>query len=315
MSPWRRSTPRAVAVVVAIAAACALGPAIAGVLGVDGTSIDTRLGATPPSLAHWFGTDVLGRDLLVRVLVGGRIALAVGAAGTAIALALGIACGAAAGYAGGAVDAVLMRLVDAWYALPTAVLAIVVMAVFDSRSMALLVALIGVTAWPACARVVRGQVAVLRGRGFVAAARALGASPVRVVGTHVLPNAAGAIAAYASVALPQVMLVEALLSFLGVGVRAPLASWGTLVTEASTQIVVYPWLLWFPAAAMATTILALYALADALTDTRAPQRTTSAARRTRRGARPSRRCPDRPRAPRTPRCTPSRRRRSARSWR
>jgi oligopeptide transport system permease protein len=306
---------RAVVVVAAIVAACWLGPVIAGGFGVDGTSIDTRLGATPPSLAHWFGTDVLGRDLLVRVLVGGRIALAVGAAGTAIALALGIACGAVAGYAGGALDAAMMRVVDAWYALPTAVLAIVVMAVFDSRSMVLLVALIGVTAWPAGARVVRGQVAALRVRGFVAAARALGASPTRVVASHMLPNAAGAIAAYASVALPQVMLVEALLSFLGVGVRAPLASWGTLVTEASTQIVVYPWLLWFPAVAMAATILALYALADALTDSRAPQRTMPAARRTRRGARPSRRCPDRLRAPRTPRGTLSRRTGSGRSWR
>ncbi len=168
----------------------------------------------------------------------------------------------------------MMRAVDAWYALPTAMLAIVAMAVFDSHSLVLLVVLVGATAWPACARIVRGQVLALRDQDFVVAARALGASPVQVVARHVLPNASGPIAAFATVALPQVMLVEALLSFLGAGVRAPTASWGTLVTEASTQIVVYPWLLWFPAGAMAGTVLALYALADAIIDSRAPRRTT-----------------------------------------
>ena len=259
----------AAAAVAAIALACVLGPVIAGWFGVDGTAIDTRLGATPPSLAHWFGTDPLGRDMLVRVLVGGRIALAVGLGGTAIALAIGVAYGAIAGYAGGAIDAVLMRAVDAMYALPAAVIALVAMAVTESRSLALLVPLIGAVSWLTIARIVRGQVRALREREFAVAARALGASPARVLVRHVLPNASAPVIAYATVALPQVMLLEAFLSFLGVGVQAPLASWGSLVTEGTTQLVVYPWLLAFPALAMGATILALHALADALVDERA----------------------------------------------
>jgi oligopeptide transport system permease protein len=251
---------------VVLAAACAIGPVIAGAAGVDATTIDAQLGATPPSAAHWFGTDTLGRDLLVRVLIGGRIAIAVAVVAAAIAVVIGVSYGAIAAYAGGAIDNAMMRVVDALYGFPTLVLVIVVMAVTGARSLLALFALIGAISWLTMARITRGQVLALRRREFVDAARALGASPGRILVRHILPNAAGPVVVYATLALPQVMLTEALLSFLGLGVQAPLASWGTLVTEGSSQIVVYPWLLVFPALVMGGAILALNFAGDGIRD-------------------------------------------------
>jgi oligopeptide transport system permease protein len=245
---------------------CWLGPPIAGLFGIDGTTIDTALGATPPSWAHWFGTDTLGRDMLVRVMIGGRIALMVAVVATTIALVIGVAYGAIAAYAGGTTDNVMMRIVDALYGFPTLVFVVVVMAVSSSRSLVLLFALIGGISWLTMARIVRGQVLSLKSREFVEAARSLGPPPGRVLFRHILPNATGPVIVYATLALPEVMLVEAFLSFLGLGVQAPLASWGTLVTEGSSQIVVYPWLLVFPGVVMALTITALNFLGDGLRD-------------------------------------------------
>jgi len=257
------------AAVLAIAVACLLGPIVAGWFGLDGTTIDARTGATAPSLSHWFGTDTLGRDMLVRVMVGGRIALVVGLCATAIALVVGVAYGAVAGYAGGVVDEVMMRAVDALTAFPALVFVIVARATLGS-SLSLLVILVGAIAWLPIARIVRAQVRALRHSEHVTAVRALGASPGRVIARHVIPNAAGPAIVYATIALPHIMLLEATLSFLGVGVQAPLASWGTLVTEGSSQIVVYPWLLACPGIAMAVAILALTFLGDALRDMLAP---------------------------------------------
>ena len=254
------------AVFAAVALACFLGPVLAGALGVDGTSIDAQLGATPPSAAHWFGTDPLGRDLLVRVMIGGRIAIVVALVTTAIAVAFGATYGAVAAYAGGRIDNLMMRVVDALYGFPTVVFIIVVMAVTGARSLVALFALIGAISWLTMARVARGQVLVLRASEFVEAARALGVPPGRILARHVLPNAAGPVIVYATLALPQVMLTEAFLSFLGLGVQAPLASWGTLVTEGSSQIVVYPWLLVFPGAAMAVAIVSLNFVGDGMRD-------------------------------------------------
>jgi len=254
-----------------VALACVIGPWIAGALGVDATTIDVARGARPPSAAHWLGTDTLGRDVLARVLIGGRIALAVAAASAVIAVAIGVTWGAVAGYAGGRLDALMMRIVDALYGFPTVVLVIVVNAVLGARSLWALVGLIGAISWLTVARITRGQVLLLRHRAFVEAARASGASPARVVLRHVLPNAAGPVIVYATLALPQVMLVEALLSFLGLGVQAPLASWGTLVTEGASQLVVYPWLLIAPGAAMAVTASALNFLGDGLRDALDPR--------------------------------------------
>jgi len=269
---WRTNRPAVAcsAVFLAVALACYLGPLVAGAVGLDGTTLDPQLGATPPSGAHWFGTDTLGRDLLVRVMLGGRIAILVASVGAAIAVAIGVGYGAVAAYAGGAVDNVMMRIVDALYGFPTVAFIIVVMAVTGTRSLALVVALIGAISWLTMARITHGQVLALRQRGFVEAARALGARPRRILARHVLPNAAGPVIVYATLALPQVMITEAFLSFLGLGVQPPLASWGTLVTEGSSQIVVYPWLLGFPGATMAIAILALNFIGDGVRDVFAP---------------------------------------------
>lgn len=268
---WRRLRKHRMAVAcgilsAAIALWCWLGPPIAAAFGVNGTHIDAQLGASAPSWAHWFGTDTLGRDMLVRCMIGGRIAILVSITATAIALVIGVSYGAIAAYAGGAVDNVMMRIVDALYGFPTLVFVVVVMAVSSSRSIVLLFALIGGISWLTMARIVRGQVLSLARREFVEAARALGAPPGRILFRHVLPNATGPVIVYATLALPQVMLTEAFLSFLGLGVQAPLASWGTLVTEGSSQIVVYPWLLVFPGAVMAVTVMALNFLGDGLRD-------------------------------------------------
>jgi len=188
-----------------------------------------------------------------------------------IALAIGVTWGATAAYAGGRVDDAMMRIVDALYGFPTVVLIIVVMSVLGTKSLVALFALIGAISWLTMARITRGQVLSLRHREFVEAARALGAPPSRILFRHILPNALGPIIVYATLALPQVMLTEAFLSFLGLGVQAPLASWGTLVTEGSSQIVVYPWLLACPGAVMAITVMALNFIGDGLRDALDPQ--------------------------------------------
>jgi len=276
MTAWQRLRRHRLAaacgaLVVAIAVFCYLGPVIAAAFGLDATTIDTDYGARAPSWSHWFGTDALGRDMLVRVMIGGRIALLVAVVTTAIALAIGITWGATAAYAGGAVDNVMMRIVDALYGFPVVVFVIVVMSVLDTRSLLALFALIGGISWLTMARIARGQVLLLRHREFVEAARALGAPPRRILTRHILPNAAGPLVIYATLAFPQVMLTEAFLSFLGLGVQAPLASWGTLVTEGSTQILVYPWLLVCPGLVMAVTIMALNFIGDGLRDAFDPQ--------------------------------------------
>ncbi len=273
---WRRLRKNRMAVAcgivfLAIVAFCYLGPFVAEACGVDATTIDTVRGASSPSWSHWFGTDTLGRDMLVRVMIGGRIAILVATITTVIALVIGVTWGATAAYAGGHVDNVMMRIVDALYGFPTVVLVIVVMSVFETRSLAALFALIGAISWLTMARITRGQVIALRHREFVEAARALGVPSARIIFRHVLPNAAGPVIVYATLALPQVMLTEAFLSFLGLGVQAPLASWGTLVTEGSSQIIVYPWLLAFPGIAMALTIMSLNFLGDGLRDALDPQ--------------------------------------------
>jgi oligopeptide transport system permease protein len=274
-SPWRvawhrlrgnRMSVACGAIVIAIVVACVAGPWLAGALGLDGTTIDTRLGASPPSLHHWLGTDTLGRDMLVRVLIGGRIALGVALVTTTVALVIGVGYGAVAAYAGGWVDNLMMRVVDALYGFPTVVFIIVVMAVSRTKSLALLFALIGGISWLTMARIVRGQVLGLRQREFVEAARAIGVAPGRILLRHIIPNTSGPVIVYATLALPAVMLTEAFLSFLGLGVQAPLASWGTLVTEGSSQILVYPWLLIGPGMMMAVTVMSLNFLGDGLRD-------------------------------------------------
>jgi oligopeptide transport system permease protein len=249
-----------------------LGPTLARLFGgVDGLTPDVNLGAVPPSLAHWMGTDSLGRDMMVRIMEGGQWAIWAGFTATAVALVIGVTWGAIAGYVGGKLDELMMRLVDVMYAFPTIVFVIVIMAVMDTKSLVVLFALIGMISWLTMSRIVRGQVLSLRHREFTEAARCLGASTPRILFRHIVPNALGPVIVYSTLSLPSVMLTEAFLSFLGLGVQAPRASWGTLVTEGASQIAVNPWTLVFPGLIMGATIFALNFLGDGLRDALDPQ--------------------------------------------
>ena len=250
---------------------CIAGPWIAGLAGLDATSQDHDLGAISPSWEHPFGTDPLGRDMLVRTMHGGRLALLVAAIATVLAVLIGVTWGAIAGFAGGRLDFVMMRFVDVLYGLPTVVFVIVVMAVLATKSLIVLFVLIGAINWMTMSRIVRGQVIVLRHREFVEAARSLGATPGRVLFRHLIPNCLGPIIVYTTLQLPHVMLTEAFLSFIGLGVQAPQASWGTLVAEGAEKMRVFSWLLTLPGAVMASTIFALNFLGDGLRDALDPQ--------------------------------------------
>jgi oligopeptide transport system permease protein len=277
----RRLSRRAVAgaaLLALLAAACVFGPWLASVFGLDASTMRVDRIAEGPSAAHWMGTDAQGRDLLVRVLIGGRIALGIAAISTALAVGIGALYGAIAAYAGGVVDSVMMRIVDALYGVPTAALVIVVMATFDSRRLLLLIALLAATSWLSLARVVRAHVRGLRQRDFVLAAHALGASPARILLRHLLPNTAGLVIVYAAAALPQLLVAEAFLSFLGLGVQAPLASLGTLVVEGTAQLLMAPWMLLGPGLVLAALVLALLLLGDGVRDAVDSQQARSRAR-------------------------------------
>ena len=276
---WRRLRKNRMAVVCGgiflfIVAFCVLGPIIAGWLGIDGTTQNTKIGATSPSWQHWFGTDTLGRDMLVRVMMGGRIAILVAIIATMVAVTIGVVYGAASAFFGGRVDYIMMRIVDVLYGFPTVVFIIVMQSTVladHKDSLVMLFALIGAISWLSMARIVRGQVLSIRNREYVEAARVIGAPSGRILFKHVIPNALGPVIVYATLSMPSVMLTEAFLSFIGLGVQAPKASWGTLVTEGSSQIIVYPWLLIAPGLVMGITIFALNFFGDGLRDALDPQ--------------------------------------------
>lgn len=223
------------------------------------------LGATPPSAAHWLGTDTLGRDLLVRLLYGGRISLGVGLCATFVALTIGVVYGAVAGYLGGKADAVMMRIVDIVYALPFTIFVILLM-VFFGRNIILLFVAIGAVEWLTMARIVRGQIMTLKKMEFIEAARALGYGHRRIIFRHLLPNALGPIIVYATLTIPAVMLLEAFLSFLGLGVQPPMSSWGTLIKDGAEKMEEFWWLLVFPGGIFSLTLFSLNFLGDGLRD-------------------------------------------------
>jgi oligopeptide transport system permease protein len=233
---------------------------------------DLPAGATPPSRAHPFGTDELGRDLFTRVLYGARISFAVGLLATLVSLGIGVSYGAAAGYCGGRTDQVMMRVVDVLYGLPFMFFVILLMVLFGRNIFNLFIAL-GAVQWLTMARIVRGQVLSLRAREFVLAAQAVGATPLRLVARHLLPNALGPIVVYATLTVPAVMLEEAFLSFLGLGVQPPMASWGSLASEGAAAMEAYPWLIVFPGLALTLTLLSLNFVGDGLRDALDPQLT------------------------------------------
>lgn len=224
-----------------------------------------RLGSVPPSAEHWLGTDTFGRDLLTRILFGGRMSLAVGFVATGVALIIGVTYGAIAGYAGGRVDNVMMRLVDILYALPFMIFIILLMVVFG-RNLLLLFLAIGAVEWLTMARIVRGQIQSLRQQEFVEAAISLGLGPVAIIWKHLIPNALGPVIVYTTLTIPNVMLLEAFLSFLGLGVQPPASSWGLLISAGVETMEEYPWLLIYPGLALTLTLVALNFLGDGLRD-------------------------------------------------
>jgi peptide/nickel transport system permease protein len=220
-----------------------------------------------PSAAHWFGTDDLGRDVFARVLFGARVSLAVGLLSAAVAGASGIAIGGIAGYAGGALDAVLMRGTDAMLAVPRLPLLMIAASVLQP-SVALLVVMIGMAGWMETARVVRAEFLTLRARGFVESARALGASHARLIGVHLLPNAAQAVIVSLTLAVARGILLESALSFFGVGVRPPQASWGNMLYQAQTTLATEPWLAFAPGLFILMTTLSVNLAGDRLASRR-----------------------------------------------
>jgi oligopeptide transport system permease protein len=229
-----------------------------------------QLGAVPPGVRHWLGTDTLGRDLFVRILYGGRVSMSVGFCATAVALTIGVFYGAISGFLGGKIDMLMMRIVDIIFALPFTVFVILLM-VFFGRKFVLLFVAIGAVQWLTMARIVRGQVLSLRHQEFIEAAEALGLSKPRIILRHMIPNALGPIIVYATLTVPAVMLLEAFLSFLGLGVQPPMSSWGVLIKEGAEVMEELPWLLIFPGLVLAITLFSLNFLGDGLRDALDPR--------------------------------------------
>lgn len=249
-------------VLILLAIACTFGPLLSS---YSYEQQDLSLGASAPSADHWLGTDTLGRDLLVRMLVGGRISIGVGLCATLVALTIGVVYGAVAGFFGGKTDSVMMRLVDIMYALPFTIFVILLM-VFFGRNIVLLFVAIGAVEWLTMARIVRGQILSLKRMEFIEAARSLGLGKRRIIFRHMIPNVLGPIIVYTTLTIPAVMLLEAFLSFLGLGVQPPLSSWGVLIKDGAEKMEEYPWLLIFPASVFSLTLFSLNFLGDGLRD-------------------------------------------------
>jgi oligopeptide transport system permease protein len=287
-----RTVSSSAAVTLLIVATVLVGPLL---LPYDFAAADLELGLSAPSLAngHYLGTDPLGRDVLARILYGGRISLLVAVVSTLVSLTIGIPYGAVAGYLGGRVDEVMMRLVDILYSLPYMFLAILLMALFADPGLAepvmaffdlepngqvatwlsgsglrmvLLFAALGAVSWLTTARIVRGQVLSLKNMDFIEAARAIGLSHRAIIFRHLIPNTLGIVIVYATLTIPSVILQEAFLSFLGLGIRPPQASWGTLINDGVQAMAVAPWLLVFPGLILAVTLLSLNFLGEGLRD-------------------------------------------------
>ena len=252
---------------IGIALLCLIGPFF-----VPHSHETTQLayGAQAPSWTHWFGTDELGRDILVRTLIGGRISIGVGFAATMVALLIGVVYGMIAGYYGGRMEAVMMRFVDTLYALPFTII-VILLTVLLGRSILLIFLAIGAVEWLTMARIVRGQTKALRKQTFVDAAIVAGVPTRRILGRHILPNLLSPVIVFTTLTIPSVILLESVISFLGLGVQPPMSSWGILIKEGAVKLDIYPWMLIFPALFFSLTIFALNFVGDGLRDALDPR--------------------------------------------
>jgi oligopeptide transport system permease protein len=223
------------------------------------------LGAVAPGLKHFFGTDMLGRDLCARILYGGRISLSIGAVATLMALFIGTIYGSISGYVGGSTDMMLMRFVDILYPLPLTLFVILLMMIVGRNILALFLA-IGAIEWLTPARIVRAEVSILRDQGFVQSSRLLGQSTWSILRLHIYPNLLDTLLVYGTLTLPNIMILESFLSFLGLGVQAPQSSWGVLISDGVQFIGIYPWMLLIPSLFFVTTLIALNFFGDGLRD-------------------------------------------------
>jgi len=273
---WKRLRKNKVAVLGGVLLAIIILLSLIGpwlVFEYNGFSFETQdLGnrLANPSRTHLFGTDTLGRDLLARVLYGTRISLMVGLVSTLISLLIGIAYGSVAGFFGGRLDEIMMRIVDVLFSLPDLLLIVVLLALFD-RSLLLLFVALGVVSWLTMARIVRGQVLSLKNEQFIEAARSIGVSNAGIIVRHIVPNTLGPVIVYATLTVPSVILAEAFLSFLGLGVPPPASSLGVLADEGAQAIAVHPVLLIVPATLLTITLFSLNFLGDGLRDAFDPQ--------------------------------------------
>ncbi|WP_343075476.1 ABC transporter permease [Ruficoccus amylovorans] len=252
---------------VLVTLACIIGPWL---LPHAPDTQNLALGASGPGAEHWLGTDTLGRDLLARILSGGRVSLLVGAVATTVALVIGVSYGIVSGYAGGRTDRLMMRFVEIIYSMPFTVFVIILMVVFG-RHLWLIFVAIGAVEWLTMARIVRGQVLGLKEQAFIQAARSLGQDHISIMRKHLLPNLLGVITVYATLTVPGVMLLEAFISFLGLGVQPPQTSWGDLIRAGAESMEEYPWLLIFPSLFFSATLFSLNFLGDGLRDALDPK--------------------------------------------
>ncbi|KKM11924.1 diguanylate cyclase [Clostridiales bacterium PH28_bin88] len=269
---WRRLKQNKAAVagliiILLLTTMAAVGPMISGYTYDEQVLSRTN---EPPTGEHWFGTEQLGRDLFTRVWWGARVSLFIGFATAFIVMVIGVTYGGISGYLGGWVDEIMMRVVEILYSVPFLLYVILLMMIMEPGLKTILIAL-GAVYWLPMARVVRGQVLSLKEQEFVLAARALGASPWRIIFRHLIPNAMGPILVFTTLAIPEAIFTEAWLSFLGLGVSAPFASWGSLADDGIKAVRSYPWELFFPAFFISMTILAFNIFGDGLRDALDPR--------------------------------------------